>query len=391
MSSSSFSWHVQLISRDPFIELKLDIPEIGGVERITALAPKTGEFDTYGGEGYLHETVLALFPQESGTLHIPAFVAKGRVEDRNGDYVEFSSATPETDISVHPALELGDAGGRELWWLPSPSVRIEEDWSIPLDRLHIGDVVRRTVRIIADGARAEQLPMLVHRITPGITLIEGPRYVRTLLDGAGVTGELVQSWDIRVDSEYPVHFAPISVEYYDTVEKRFDRVHALAARIEPLPVDAATRRQTLMAEAVERHDRANRAIAMLVAALAFAATALMLLLLWIFRPGRSPARLHGELLEDGIDGRERLRRIRIWMRERGLAGSGHEVRQLLNELERSVFSAGAGLHDPHAFCRRLAQLERQARIAWWKSGLDSLVRAVFGERVGLGKVSGGNT
>ncbi len=124
-----------------------------------------------GRQWLVHELRYAIFPEQSGTLEIPAQVFSGRVEQgrrsffdigRDGKLVRRS--TEAISINVLPKPESFTAAT----WLPSRHVTLEENWSTSPEHLRVGESATRTIRIQGEGLQGAQLPPILFVPTDGL-------------------------------------------------------------------------------------------------------------------------------------------------------------------------------------------------------------------------------
>jgi len=109
------------------------------------------------------ERQYAVFPQQSGSLHIPAVVMSGQISNGMGIFNQGGRVmrirSKDVDIQVHPMPVTWDANQA---WLPASAVTLRE---IPnahdVDTLHVADSLTRTIEIRVHGLSAEQLPPLL--------------------------------------------------------------------------------------------------------------------------------------------------------------------------------------------------------------------------------------
>ena len=114
---------------------------------------------TIDGRPWLVDEVrYAVFPEQSGTLKIPAQTFSGRLRQGRRSVFDLGSTgrtlrrtTDPISIKVLPR----PAGFTANIWLPSESVTLKETWSTPPDQLRAGESATRTIEILgrikADG------------------------------------------------------------------------------------------------------------------------------------------------------------------------------------------------------------------------------------------------
>jgi hypothetical protein len=118
----------------------------------------------------VHEIRYAIFPEQSGTLEIPAqsFSAQESLPRRSlfdmnrGRQVR--RRTEPLTIEVMPRPESYPAST----WLPARSLNVEESWSTPPEQLRAGESSTRTIRIRGEGLQGAQLPPILFPATEGL-------------------------------------------------------------------------------------------------------------------------------------------------------------------------------------------------------------------------------
>ncbi len=282
---------VTLISRHPFRTLQVEMPPIKNAEIHVASRAKTREFSTYGGSGWRHQRITALFPLRSGTWTLPSVTASGSIVKPDGSVQGFEVTTPAQNIEVQPA----HAYLNGFWWITAEDIALTQTYSRDLAELKIGDTVTRTVRMAAKGTTAERLPELNQGTTPGITVQEAGSTQTTRFSPDGGTAEVVRSWEITVHSQNPVNIAPVSVTWWHTVESRPASSGVPAGRIEPLAVDAEKQRAELLAEAAAERDSGAYILFALVLLLTLPVAVLCLALVLAALPTKADLRLRRQL------------------------------------------------------------------------------------------------
>jgi hypothetical protein len=303
---------VRLISPDPFTELTLDLPPVEGASAVTLVPPKSRPFQNYGGAGFIFETVRALFPAASGPLRIPPVTLVGRTDQGRGETAGFSLASAPEVIEVRPPPEGLAADG----WLVAARVEISQRWSMPLDRLRVGDSFRREILVRAEGVTGEHLAPLEHDPPTGLAVLPGALTRSTEITPTGAIGHLGQTFELRVEEDRPINLAPIRLAWWDS-GAAVPRVAVLkAARIEPLPRDREALVSRLMAAAeMARAAQLHKVLALLAAAVLSG----LGLAIWLRRVSRREA-LTDRRLRRAIRGAETPlaaeKLIRAWARER---------------------------------------------------------------------------
>jgi len=176
-----------------------------------------------GGRRWLvHEIRYAIFPEQSGTLTIPAqtFAGRARQGSRSlfdldsGPRISRNSETITVEVKPRPSSFPGTT------WLPASNLQIEESWSREPDGLATGDSVTRTVTVTGEGLQGAQLPPLEFPDTQGLKYYPDKPSIEEAETDTGVIG-------LRTDSAALVPVRPgvyripeVRIPWWDTVEDR---------------------------------------------------------------------------------------------------------------------------------------------------------------------------
>jgi hypothetical protein len=118
----------------------------------------------------VHELRYAIFPEQSGTLEIPAqtFTARERAPRRSlfdsGGGRQVRRSTDALSIEVLPRPDNYPPGE----WLPAAALTLEESWSTPPEQLEVGESATRTITIRGEGVQGAQLPPLMFPPVDGL-------------------------------------------------------------------------------------------------------------------------------------------------------------------------------------------------------------------------------
>lgn len=125
-----------------------------------------------GGRPWLvDELRYAIFPEQSGTLTIPAQIFSGRIERGRSSFFDIGgggqlvrrSTQPITiDVLPKPAIYPKED------WLPAQQLTLQETWSTPPEELRVGESSTRTIRIVGEGLQGAQLPPILFTKAEGL-------------------------------------------------------------------------------------------------------------------------------------------------------------------------------------------------------------------------------
>ncbi len=374
---------VQLVSPHPFEALNLQLPPIPGARTLTLSPPKTDEIHNYGFKGYVYETKLALFPEQSGRLTIPAIAAAGTVAVGPGKKESFTEAQPERQLTVKPI----DPSYNAPWWLVADEATMREVWVPAPEELRVGDIARRNVIVTVYGVTAEHLPAIEQPTNEGYTIVGSATKANTDLTPDGAVATVRQFWDLRIDAEEVMSIRPIQLVFWNPATGVMASANLPAKRIEPLPRDVAARQAKLLNDARIAHR--NRRIG-LFAALSIPALGLLILMLatlYQSLPTRADRQL-SQTCKASTTPAACLRAVTRWSRDsfgvderitiRHLQQTlGGEAAERLDALQRALFAASDTTTEPVRLAQSLlSAARRQRRHAFWRQimrGITSIV------------------
>ncbi len=253
------------------------------------------------------ERRYAIFPEQSGVLHVPALQFTGQVVSQRSMFNQAGRTLRITskplDIMVRPAPK--------VWlknqpWLPAKSVTIRE---IPTDaeaHLKVGEPFTRTVEIRAEGLTAEQLPAIfTHSSLAGFKLYPDKPELSTELGEHGLVGIRREKVAMIPTQAGDLSLPAVSIAWWDTATQIVHKSEVLQRMITVLPADnqaVATASpvapslsqstdkpaQSMSPIAAEQHDDGQVKLVLWQALTAFFVIAwVMTLLLWWKSPAKS--------------------------------------------------------------------------------------------------------
>ena len=119
------------------------------------------------------EVRYAIFPEQSGTLEIPAQVFSGRISrgrqsvfdlGGSGQLLRRNSKPLSINVLPKPSSFTADT------WLPAQNLTLQENWSTEPNELRVGESTTRTIQILGEGLQGAQLPPIL------FTPIDGLKY-----------------------------------------------------------------------------------------------------------------------------------------------------------------------------------------------------------------------
>ncbi len=140
---------------------------LNNADTIAESLGKDIQYKTYRGTTpyIVVEKKIAIFPQQSGKLLIQPSIAKIGIinqQSRNNFFDPFNSNTQTRQLRSNSlTLNIKDRPATFSWenWLPSPSIKLIEDWPHNTE-FRVGEPITRTITLMADNLTASQLPEL---------------------------------------------------------------------------------------------------------------------------------------------------------------------------------------------------------------------------------------
>ncbi len=204
--------------RDPSIEL----PQIKDVTFLQ-LEDGHGSQATINGKTYnVVEKNFAIFPKKPGVINIsPIQLHAFKLDDRasfNDDPFNFDVPKPVTLATKAFNLTVRDvpADYQGTTWLPAKNVSLTEQWSNYSGYWEEGTPVTRTITMIAQGLRADQLPdLVIEKITGVNVYVDRPKRNNTMQDNM-VVGIVEQKVTYIPDSSHSFIVPPLKMNWWNT-------------------------------------------------------------------------------------------------------------------------------------------------------------------------------
>jgi hypothetical protein len=166
------------------------------------------------------EQSFAVFPEQSGKLHIPAAVVSGSVTvaidsgalpRRTG--VQVSSKALDVEVLPIPREYPSNQP-----WLPATNVEIVEAWEHDPPALKVGEPITRTLIVRADANDASIIPPLATGTVAAKTYSSPPEQNETT-SAKGVIGTRTESITLVATAPGKLVLPPISLTWWDTAQR----------------------------------------------------------------------------------------------------------------------------------------------------------------------------
>ena len=176
---------------------------------------------TAGGRPWLvHEVRYAIFPEQSGTLEIPAQSFNARESqprrslfDRGGNGRLIRRSTPALRVEVLPRPADYPVGAT---WLPAGQLLLEEEWSSDPDRLQAGSSVTRNIRLRGEGLQGAQLPPVQMPPVEGLKYYPDQPNISDAEVSSGLLGTRLDSTAIVPTKAGTMELPEVRIPWWDT-------------------------------------------------------------------------------------------------------------------------------------------------------------------------------
>jgi hypothetical protein len=186
------------------------------------------------------EIRYAIFPEQSGTLEIPAQVFSGRASQGRRGFFSFGSGGPLVRRSTQPitidVLPKPDSFTADTW-LPAKRLTLEEKWSTPPDNLHVGESATRSIRIVGEGVQGAQLPPVMFTPIDGLKYYPDQPKISEEENGGGLQGIREDSAAVVPTRAGAFLIPEIRIPWWDTQTKQLQFAVLPAREINVTPAE----------------------------------------------------------------------------------------------------------------------------------------------------------
>ncbi|MBL4584919.1 MAG: protein BatD [Pseudomonadales bacterium] len=136
----------------------------------------------------VHEWNYALFPQQAGTLVIPAPVLSATISDRSSMYGRSVSITTENQSVSVQAIP---ASYPSVAWVATPALSASQLWEPTQTQLMVGDSITRTVEFNIEDNEIALIADLNHESVSGIKTYPDKPQVQNRSTNKGIQGQRI--------------------------------------------------------------------------------------------------------------------------------------------------------------------------------------------------------
>jgi hypothetical protein len=243
----------------------------------------------------VHELRYAIFPEQSGTLEIPAVTFSARESqprrslfDMGGNGRLLRRTAGPLRVEVLPRPDEFPAAT----WLPASGLTLEESWSRDPQGIRAGESVTRTITVRGEGLQGAQLPPVLFPSTEGLKQYPDQPVIGETETGAGLLGSRRDSAALVPTRPGSLSIPEIRIPWWDTRTGELRHAVLPPREIAVAPGDPAVASPALPAPSPQRaaaggtpvHGRGSALPWQLLSALSSAGW--LLTLAWLFRSRR---------------------------------------------------------------------------------------------------------
>ena len=164
------------------------------------------------------EQTFAIFPEQSGTLIIPAAMATGNVrlqpqDDFAGGRTRIRAVSDEQAVTVKPIPVNYPASEA---WLPATDVTLIETWGREADNLMVGIPATRTLRVRADNSVGSVIPPLKPEFPDGLRSYPSAADISEQSAPDGYTGIRNEAYSLVAQRPGTMQLPAIRLTWWDT-------------------------------------------------------------------------------------------------------------------------------------------------------------------------------
>jgi len=179
---------------------------------------------TSGGRQWLvDELRYAIFPEQSGTLEIPAQIFSGRINQRQRGFFDFGGGGQPLRRSSKPisinVLPKPDSFTADIW-LPARDLTLTENWSTPPEQLRVGESATRTIRIQGEGLQGAQLPPILFAPIDGLKYYPDQPQISEQETPDGLLGIRLDSAAVVPTRAGTYRIPGVRIQWWDTATKQ---------------------------------------------------------------------------------------------------------------------------------------------------------------------------
>jgi len=109
------------------------------------------------------------------------------------------------------------AGLEGSWWFPAKEVKLQSEWSAPIDNLSVDQPLTRTILLMATGVGDTQLPQISVPVIDNISVYADTPTAATNTSERGVISQQTNTWAVIPQAAGTLSVPEVRVNWFDTV------------------------------------------------------------------------------------------------------------------------------------------------------------------------------
>ncbi len=185
----------------------------------------------------VYEKRYVIFPQRSGSLEIPDIFFRGEVTDGSSNFVfrnlNTRRVTAFTEGLRIAVLERPESARDSDFWLPLRQLSLTESWEGPVDDLHVGDTLARTITMRAEGLDGALLPPIGELAVERANVYPEPSAIERIFVDGSIVGTRVERSSIVATEAGALEIPEIAIPWWnvDTDQQEIARIPAATLAI----------------------------------------------------------------------------------------------------------------------------------------------------------------
>jgi hypothetical protein len=167
----------------------------------------------------VHEWNYAIFPQQQGTLIIPAPVLSASVSDRSSIYGRpISITTEDLSIEVTPI----PASYPAQPWIATPSLKATQQWDPAETNIKVGDSITRTIEFNITGNEIALIPRLEHKDITGVKTYPDKSQSENNPTNSGIQGQRIEKIAYVVTKPGAITLPAFEISWWNTQTEQLE-------------------------------------------------------------------------------------------------------------------------------------------------------------------------
>lgn len=166
------------------------------------------------------ELRFAVFPEESGTLQIPAMTLSASEAGSRRSLFDRGRTLRRRAQPLQVKVLPIPAQFPSRNWLPASEVNISEDWSAAPGSIGIGESITRTITLRASGVASAQIAPIEIEDIPGLKIYPDQPSQEEIKDENGITALSIQSAALLATRAGDFQLPEIRIPWWDTQSRQ---------------------------------------------------------------------------------------------------------------------------------------------------------------------------